>query len=148
MSPWEQLWCLWTLGPVKGLRDRPLVEGWSFRLALPSSKTSNWGPYFSSPYLSPVSFLGTNGCRKKIVALDNSGFFYCDCFVQYNGLVACTWVFQGSVWRELLGVGLDCIVTHLSVLLRVQHTSEPHYLKLSVAVLNGGGNFAGLFSVE
>ena len=61
---------------------RPLVEGGSFRLALPSSKTSNRGPYFFSPYLSPVSFLGTNGCRKKIVALDNSGFFYCDCFVQ------------------------------------------------------------------
>ena len=52
------------------------------------------------------------------------------------------------MWRELLGVGLDYIVTQLSVLLRVQLTSEPHYLKLSVAVLNEGGNFAGLFSVE
>lgn len=53
-------------------------------------------------------------------------------------------MFQG-LCSELLGVALDCIVTRLSLSLRAQLASEPHYLKLSVAVLNGGANFAVLF---
>lgn len=82
VPPSELLWCLWNRGPIKGPWDRPAAGAFP----LPSSQTSNWRPYFSVPYLAPVSFPGTNGCRekkkKKIVALDNSGSFYCNCFVQ------------------------------------------------------------------